>query len=79
MRIEPYVVQRRLSRASIPERVDTRVVQLIHAIAPGHKLVKENKVLVGQLVDAFIDVKRDKRVNEPAQNSVASHSIGGEK
>jgi len=39
------------------ERVDTRVVQVIYAIDPGHKTVKEKKVLIGQLVDVFIDAR----------------------
>jgi hypothetical protein len=39
------------------ERVDTRVVQVIFAIDTGNRLVREQKVLVGQLVDVFIDVR----------------------
>ena len=37
------------------ERVDTRVVQVIYAVDPNNRLVQEKKVLVGQLVDVFID------------------------
>lgn len=32
-------------------------MQVIYAIDPQHPLVKERKVLVGQLLDVFIDVK----------------------
>lgn len=39
------------------ERVDTRVVQLIYAIDPENKLMREKKVLVGQLLDVFIDTR----------------------
>jgi hypothetical protein len=37
------------------ERVDTRVVQVIYSIDPNNLLVKEKKVLIGQLLDVFID------------------------
>ena len=43
------------SRATTSMRVDTRVVQIIYAIDPNHPLVRDNKILVGQLVDVFID------------------------
>jgi hypothetical protein len=46
------------------ERVDTRVVQLIYAIDPRHKLVREKKILVGQLLDVFIDTAPNE-VGEP--------------
>jgi len=39
------------------ERVDTRVVQLIYAIDPNSRLVREGKILVGQLLDVFIDTR----------------------
>jgi len=57
VRIEPYVVPKVSLTGLNTERVDTRVVQVIYAIDPNQKLVKEKKVLVGQLVDAFIDAR----------------------
>jgi HlyD family secretion protein len=57
VRTEPYVVPKVSLTGLNTERVDTRVVQLIYAISPDNKLVKEKKVLVGQLVDVFIDAR----------------------
>lgn len=57
VRIEPYVIPKVSLTGLNTERVDTRVVQLIYAVNPDHKLVKEKKVLVGQLVDVFIDAR----------------------
>lgn len=34
-----------------------RVMQLIYAIDPNQPLVKQRKILVGQLLDVFIDVR----------------------
>ena len=64
-RVEPYVVPKVSLTGLNTERVDTRVVQVIYAIDTNHKLVKENKVLVGQLVDVFIDA----RSNLPTESS----------
>ena len=57
VRLEPYVVPKTSLTGLNTERVDTRVVQLIYAINPDQKAVKEKKVLVGQLVDVFIDAR----------------------
>ena len=57
VRVEPYVVPKVSLTGLNAERVDTRVVQVIYAIDPGHKTVKEKKVLIGQLVDVFIDAR----------------------
>jgi HlyD family secretion protein len=57
VRVEPYVVPKTSLTGLNTERVDTRVVQLVYAINADHKLVKEKKVLVGQLVDVFIDAR----------------------
>ncbi|HXY36434.1 MAG TPA: efflux RND transporter periplasmic adaptor subunit [Planctomycetaceae bacterium] len=57
VRTEPYVIPKVSLTGLNTERVDTRVVQLIYAINPDNKLVKEKKVLVGQLVDVFIDAR----------------------
>ncbi len=48
------------------KRVDTRVVQVIFAIDPEHSLVKSGKVLVGQLLDVFIDARP---ANQPESTS----------
>lgn len=56
MRLESYVVPKVSLTGSNTERVDTRVAQLIYALDPQQRLVREKKVLVGQLVDVFIDV-----------------------
>lgn len=57
VRIEPYVIPKVSLTGINIEKVDTRVVQLIYSVDPKHPLVRERKVLVGQLVDVFIDVR----------------------
>jgi RND family efflux transporter MFP subunit len=57
VRLEPYVVPKTSLTGVNTERVDTRVVQVIYAVDPNNRLVKEKKVLVGQLVDVFIDAR----------------------
>ncbi len=57
VRLEPYVVPKTSLTGANTERVDTRVVQVIYAIDPNNRLVREKKVLVGQLVDVFIDTR----------------------
>ena len=57
VRIEPSVIPKTSLTGANTERVDTRVMQVIYAIDPENPLVKERKVLVGQLLDVFIDVK----------------------
>jgi HlyD family secretion protein len=57
VRIEPYVIPKTSLTGINIEKVDTRVMQLIYTIDPEHPLVKEKKVLVGQLLDVFIDVQ----------------------
>ena len=56
VRLEPAVVPKTSLTGDNIERVDTRVVQLIYQIDPDHRLVKEKKMLVGQIVDVFIEV-----------------------
>jgi len=55
VRLEPFVVPKASLTGVNTERVDTRVVQVIYAIDPGNKLVQDKKILVGQIVDVFID------------------------
>jgi multidrug resistance efflux pump len=57
VRLEPYVVPKVSLTGINVERVDTRVVQLIYAVDPASELVREQKLLVGQLVDVFIDTR----------------------
>jgi multidrug resistance efflux pump len=57
VRLEPVVVPKTSLTGTNQERVDTRVVQVIYALDPEHRLVRERKVLVGQLVDVFIDTR----------------------
>lgn len=56
VRIEPAVIPKTSLTGANTERVDTRVMQVIYSIDPGHALVKDRKILVGQLLDVFIDV-----------------------
>jgi hypothetical protein len=55
--LEPYVVPKQSLTGANTERVDTRVVQVIYALDSEQRLVREQKVLVGQLVDVFIDTR----------------------
>lgn len=57
------------------ERVDTRVVQVIYANDPNHHLVKEKKLLMGQLLDVFIDTRPGKSVCRMTRYS-AAHRCG---
>jgi HlyD family secretion protein len=59
VRLEPFVVPKVSLTGANVERVDTRVVQVIYAIDPNHKLVQTKKVLTGQLLDVFIDVRQE--------------------
>jgi multidrug resistance efflux pump len=58
VRLEPFVVPKTSLTGANTERVDTRVVQVIYAVDPSNRLVQERKVLVGQLVDVFIDARQ---------------------
>jgi RND family efflux transporter MFP subunit len=57
VRLEPYVVPKTSLTGANTERVDTRVVQVVYAIDSEHHLVGEKKILVGQLLDVFIDTR----------------------
>ncbi len=57
VRLEPYVVPKVSMTGINVERVDTRVAQVIYALDPDHPLVQAKNVLVGQLVDVFIDTQ----------------------
>jgi multidrug efflux pump subunit AcrA (membrane-fusion protein) len=57
VRLEPYIVPKVSLTGINVERVDTRVVQLIYAADSENELVREKKVLVGQLLDVFIDTR----------------------
>jgi multidrug efflux pump subunit AcrA (membrane-fusion protein) len=64
VRLELFVVPKASLTGANTERVDTRVVQVIYALDPGERLVREQKVLVGQLVDVFIDTRPAPRETE---------------
>jgi len=64
VRLEPYVMPKTSLTGVNTERVDTRVVQVIYAIAPNNRLVLEKKILVGQLVDVFIDTRSTSQPTE---------------
>jgi HlyD family secretion protein len=69
VRMEPYVMPKASLTGANTERVDTRVVQVIYAIDPNNRLVQDKKVLVGQLVDVFIDTRQTsqpKEITEPS-------------
>ncbi len=55
VRLEPFVVPKTSLTGVNTERVDTRVVQVIFAVDSENRMVREKKILVGQLVDVFID------------------------
>ncbi len=55
VRLEPSVVPKTSLTGDNIERVDTRVVQTVYSIDPQHPLVLAKKVLVGQLLDVYID------------------------
>jgi hypothetical protein len=57
VRLEPFAMPKVSLTGANTERVDTRVVQLIYAIDPKNPLVDERKILVGQLLDVFVDSK----------------------
>jgi HlyD family secretion protein len=55
VRVEPYVIPKKSLTNDSTERVDTRVLQVIYAFAPG-----ERSVYVGQQLDVFIDAAPQK-------------------
>ncbi len=57
VRIKPEVIPKSSLIGANSDLVDTRVMQIIYSINPDNVLAKERKVLVGQLLDVFIDVK----------------------
>lgn len=57
VRLEPYIVPKTSLTGVNTERVDTRVFQVIYAIDSKNHLVQEKKILVGQLLDVFIDTQ----------------------
>ena len=69
VRIEPYVVPKMSLTGLNVERVDTRVVQLIYAIESEHAAVRDSKILVGQLLDVFIDVRPGNKITSELPHS----------
>jgi hypothetical protein len=72
---KPQIVCRISFREGVTTRIGgcrrTRVVQVIHAVDPNSRLLQEKKVLVGQLVDVFIDTR-------PSDQSGGSASAASE-
>jgi hypothetical protein len=66
VRLEPYVVPKVSLTGVNTERVDTRVVQVIYAIDPENPQVKARRVLVGQLLDVFIDTRAASPASVPS-------------
>jgi HlyD family secretion protein len=56
-RVEPFVVPKVSLTGVNTERVDTRVVQVIYAVEVGGPRPYDKPLLVGQLVDVFIDAR----------------------
>jgi hypothetical protein len=71
VRREPCVVPKASLTGANVERVDTRVVQVIYAIDPNQRLVQEKKLLVGQLVDVFIEAQTQPADDGSARPPVA--------
>ncbi len=60
VRIEPYLVSKQNLNNEIFEKVDTRVLQIIYSLQHD-----DNRVFVGQQMDAFIDInEKDQNVSE---------------
>jgi HlyD family secretion protein len=57
VRLEPFVVPKVSLTGINVERVDTRVAQVIYAVDAGGKEAYSKPLLVGQLVDVFIDTR----------------------
>jgi HlyD family secretion protein len=55
IRLEPHMVPKTALTGANAERIDTRVAQLIYAIESNQRLVSEKKLLVGQVVDVFLE------------------------
>jgi RND family efflux transporter MFP subunit len=64
VRLEPYVVPKASLTGANTERVDTRVAQVMYALDPNNHLVQQKKVLVGQLVDVFIDTAPNSKADD---------------
>lgn len=67
VRLEPYIVPKTSLTGVNTERVDTRVFQVIYSLDPTNRLVQEKKILVGQLIDVFIDTRPTSDVTATAR------------
>jgi multidrug efflux pump subunit AcrA (membrane-fusion protein) len=61
VRLEAHMVPKTALTGVNAERVDTRVAQLIYAMEPNKRLVSRNKLLVGQVVDVFLEADEGSR------------------
>jgi HlyD family secretion protein len=76
VRLEPYIVPKTSLTGINTERVDTRVVQVIYALDPQNRLVRDKKILVGQLLDVFIDAGPEASAGEKSGNHNRARSSG---
>jgi multidrug resistance efflux pump len=61
VRLEAHMVPKTALTGANTERIDTRVAQMIYAIEPNQRLVSEKKLLVGQVVDVFLEAGKGPR------------------
>lgn len=64
VRLEPFVVPKTSLAGVNTERVDTRVVQIIYSADLDNALVRDGKLLVGQLVDVFVDARTARKATK---------------
>src|SRR5262249_44484050 len=55
VRVEPFVVPKKSLTGDNTERVDTRVLQVIYALAGAESAGADGRVYVGQQLDVFVD------------------------
>jgi multidrug resistance efflux pump len=67
VRVEPYVIPKKSLTGDNTERVDTRVLQVIYALD-----VSDKPIYVGQQLDVFIDVGKDKTAGPPPANGAVA-------
>jgi multidrug efflux pump subunit AcrA (membrane-fusion protein) len=61
VRLEAHMVPKTALTGANAERIDTRVAQLIYAMEPNEHLVSRKKLLVGQVVDVFLEADQTPR------------------
>ncbi len=74
VRVEPYVQPKMSLTGSGMERVDTRVLQVIYALAP-----EAENVYVGQQVDVFLDADKAKQDSSQPSSLAAGRNVATSK